>query len=71
MNLFAAFVVGFVGASTTREPNNLGLEYADAYRRCYDEVARTAQTISHPSRRRPMVPAAFEAVKKCAEEYLK
>ena len=73
MNLFAAFVVGFVGASTTRVPNkdNLGLLYVEAMRHCYDEVARTAETIPHPSGRRAMVASAFEDVKKCAEKYLK
>ncbi len=70
---FVALLVGLAGgSSTTPQPTkNLGLEYNEVFRRCYDEVSQTAKYLPHPSRRSPMDAAAFEAVKECAARYLK
>jgi hypothetical protein len=64
--------VALVSASTTpQHRDDVGRRYGDVMQRCYDEVARTAKYLAHPSGRSPMDTAAFEAVKDCAEKYLK
>jgi hypothetical protein len=68
---FVALLVGLVGGTTPQPTKNLGREYNEVYRRCYDEVSQTAKYLPHPSRRSPMDAAAFEAVKECAARYLK
>ncbi len=72
MRLARFVLIGLVSGTTVGPTiDDFGLRYVEAYRRCYEEVSPTATMVAHPSGRAPMDSAAFQAIKDCADKYLK
>jgi hypothetical protein len=72
MRLARFALIGLVSGTTVGPtPDDSGLGFIEAYRRCYEEVSPTATMVAHPSGRAVMDAAAFQAIKDCARQYLK
>jgi len=72
MRLARFVVIGLVSGTTVAPTHDdFGYRYIEVYRRCYEEVSPTATMVAHPLGRAAMDAAAFQAIKDCAEKYLK